>query len=249
MQKPRTLFFGILFIILGITTQSMAAKMVDHSLFAGLLDKYIASGKVNYSGLKKAEATLDTYLAILAKVDSKSLPRDEQFAFYANAYNAWTIKLILGGYPGVESIKDLGNLFKSPWKKEIASIDGKLMTLDHIEHNILRPRFMDPRVHFAINCAAKSCPPLSDKPFTGETLDQQLEQLASAFVNDSANNYLKGNTLYVSSIFKWFKSDFKAGILDFFLKYSKDDLNARLKMIKKNVKIKYLDYDWSLNGK
>jgi hypothetical protein len=227
----------------------VAGPAIDHSQFAGLLEKFVVAGKVDYAGLKEKESTLDAYLAILEKADPKSLSRDEQFAFYANAYNAWTIKLILSGYPGIQSIKDLGSLFKSPWKKKIARIDGTVMTLDHIEHNILRPRFKDPRVHFAINCAAKSCPPLSSMPFSGERLNHQLDQLTRTFVNDPNNNYLKGNTLYVSSIFKWFKTDFKGGIVDFFLKYSQDELNSRLHAIGNDVRIQYLDYDWSLNGK
>ena len=250
MRKPRGLLFSVFFIFsgMGIAGPVWAGGSIDDSLFAGLLEKYVTLGKVNYSGFKKEESTLDAYLAFLEKVDPKSLPRNEQFAFYANAYNAWTIKLILGGYPGIQSIKDLGSLFKSPWKKKIARIDGEVMTLDHIEHDILRPRFKDPRVHFAINCAAKSCPPLSRMPLSGDKLDQQLDRLTCAFVNDPNNNYLTGNTLYVSSIFKWFKSDFTDGIVDFFLKYGESDLNAKLHTIGNGIKISYLDYDWSLNG-
>ncbi len=251
IRKLRVFLFSALFISLGmgVAAPIMAGGSIDHSLFAGLLEKHVIMGKVNYSGFKKDETTLDNYLAMLEKVDPKSLPRKEQFAFYANAYNAWTIKLILNGYPGIQSIKDLGSLFKSPWKKKIARIDGEVMTLDHIEHDILRPRFKDPRVHFAINCAAKSCPPLSSRPFSGDTLNQQLDQLARAFVNDPNNNYLKGDTLYVSAIFKWFKTDFKDGIVGFFLKYSENGLNAKLCTIGNSIKISYLDYDWSLNGK
>ncbi|MEA3232045.1 MAG: DUF547 domain-containing protein [Thermodesulfobacteriota bacterium] len=250
-MRKTLMLYSTLFIFgsVSIIATSLAGNPVDHGLFAGLLGKYVRAGEVNYQGLKNDEGTLDAYLAILEAVDPQSLPRDEQFAFYANAYNAWTIKLILSGYPGVESIKDLGSLLKSPWKKKIARIDGKRMTLDQIEHDILRPRFKDPRVHFAINCAAKSCPPLSDEPFSGDTLDQQLDQLTRAFINDPNNNYLKGDVLYVSSIFKWFKTDFKDGIVNFFRKYAEGDLKTNLKAIENKIKVKYLDYDWSLNGK
>ena len=251
IRRPRLLLFSLLLIFSGMggATPVMAGDPVDHSLFAGLLEKYVIAGKVDYAGFKAEEKTLDNYLDLLSKIDPGRLSRNEQFAFYANAYNAWTIKLILSGYPGVQSIKDLGSLFKSPWKKKIARIDGRVMTLDHIEHDILRPRFKDPRVHFAINCAAKSCPPLSRTPFSGDQLDAQLDRLARAFVNDPKNNDLKGNTLYVSSIFKWFKTDFTGGIVDFFLRYSENDLNAKLRTIGNDIKISYLDYDWSLNGK
>ncbi len=251
LQKPGLLLLGILFFSAGISAASpaMAAGSVDNSLFAGLLEKYVSAGKVDYAGLKAKESILDTYLAVLEKVDSKSLSRDERFAFYVNAYNAWTIKLILSGYPEVRSIKDLGTFFKSPWKKKIARIGGTIMTLDHIEHDILRPQFQDPRVHFAINCAAKSCPPLASRPFSGDQLDAQLDSRARAFINNPKSNYLKGQTLYVSAIFKWFETDFKDGIVDFFLKYSQNELKSRLHAIGNDVNIQYLNYDWSLNGK
>jgi hypothetical protein len=237
------------FLIMGLITAASAAQGVDHSLYAGLLKKYVKGGVVNYKGIKNEEATLDQYLKVLEKTDTKALPRNEQFAFYVNAYNAWTIKLILSGYPGITSIKDLGSLFKSPWKKKICRIDGRIITLDDIEHNILRPRFKDPRVHFAINCAAKSCPPLRSGPYRGGELDQQLDEMAAAFINDPSKNRLEGNTLYVSKIFDWFEEDFNGDILAFFLKFTKEDLKEQLEASQEKIKVKYLDYDWSLNGK
>ncbi len=237
------------FLIMGLTTTTLAAQGVDHSLYAGLLEKYVKDGVVNYQGFKNEESVLDKYLKILEEVDSKILSRNEQFAFYANAYNAWTIKLILSGYPGIKSIKDLGSLFKSPWKKKICRIDGKIITLDDIEHNILRPRFKDPRVHFAINCAAKSCPPVRSEPYRGGELDQQLDEMTRAFINDLKSNRLEGHTLYVSSILKWFAEDFDKDIVGFFLKYAKGDLKEQLEANKEKIRVKYLDYDWSLNGK
>ena len=237
------------FLIVGLTTTAIAVQEIDHSLYAGLLKKYVKDGVVNYQGFKNEESVLDKYLKVLEAVDSKILSRNEQFAFYINAYNAWTIKLILSGYPGIRSIKDMGSLFKSPWKKKISRIDGKIITLDDIEHNILRPRFKDPRVHFAINCAAKSCPPLRSEPYREGELDQQLDEMTRAFINDLENNRLEDHTLYVSSIFKWFKEDFNKDIIDFFLKYAKGDLKEQLEANKEKIKVKYLDYDWSLNGK
>jgi len=237
------------FLIMGLTTTAFAVQGVDHSLYSGLLKKYVKDGVVNYQGFKNEESVLDKYLKVLEAVDSKTLSRNEQFAFFINAYNAWTIKLILSGYPGIRSIKDMGSLFKSPWKKKISRIDGKIITLDDIEHNILRPRFKDPRVHFAINCAAKSCPPLRSEPYRVGDLEQQLEEMTRAFINDLKNNRLEDNTLYVSSIFKWFKEDFNKNIIDFFLKYAKEDLKEQLEANKEKINVKYLDYDWSLNGK
>jgi len=237
------------FLIISLTTTASANQGVENSLYAGLLKKYVKDGVVNYQGFKNEESVLDKYLKVLEDVDSKILSRNEQFAFYVNAYNAWTIKLILSGYPGIKSIKNLGSLFKGPWKKKICRIDGKIITLDDIEHNILRPRFKDPRVHFAINCAAKSCPPLRSEPYNVGDLEQQLDEMTEAFINDLENNHLEDYTLYVSSIFKWFKEDFNKDIIGFFLKYTKGDLKRQLEVRRGKIKVKYLDYDWSLNGK
>ena len=235
--------------IMGLTTTVLAVQGVDNSLYAGLIEKYVKDGVVNYQGFENEESVFDKYLKVLEEVDSKMLSREEQFAFYINAYNAWTIKLILTGYPGVKSIKDLGSFFSSPWKKKICLIDGKIITLDDIEHNILRPRFKDPRVHFAINCAAKSCPPLRSEPYRGGKLDQQLNEMASAFINDPSRNRLEENKLYVSKIFDWFEEDFNRDIPGFFLKYAKGDLKEQLEAGRGKIRVKYLDYDWSLNGK
>lgn len=226
-----------------------SSEVVDNSIYAELLEGHLKDGLVDYQGLKNDEAKLDRYLEMLEKVDTKKLSRNEQFAFYANAYNAWTIKLILSGYPGVKSIKDLGSIFKSPWKKKICRIDNNIITLDDIEHDILRPRFKDPRVHFAINCAARSCPPLRFEPYQGSVLDKQLDEQAEAFVNNSASNRLEGSILYASKIFDWFEEDFNNDIIDFFTKYAKGDLKKGLEANKGKIKIKYLHYDWSLNGK
>jgi len=237
------------FLITGLVTSGWSTQAVDNSIYAELLGKYVKDGVVAYEGLKNDEAKLDQYLKILEETDNKALSRNEQFAFYVNAYNAWTIKLILSGYPGIKSIKDLGSLFKSPWKKKICRIDGKIITLDDIEHNILRPSFKDPRVHFAINCAAKSCPPLRSEPYREGELDQQLDEMTRAFINDLENNRLEDYTLHVSSIFKWFAEDFNKDIIGFFLKYAKGDLKRQLEARRGKIKVKYLDYDWSLNGK
>ena len=159
IKKEKIYIIITMIILIGTTGGDAFCAVVDNSIFADLLKEYVKDGAVDYAGFKKDESRLDAYLKVLEGVNTGTLDRDAQFAFYVNAYNAWTIKLILSGYPGVESIKDLGSVFKSPWKKEIVRIDGDLVTLDHVEHEILRPRFKDARVHFAINCASKGCPP------------------------------------------------------------------------------------------
>ena len=226
-----------------------AAPPVDNSIYAELLTKYVANGYVNYAGFKRDETRLDQYLEVLEQVDPERLPREEQFAFYINAYNAWTIKLILTGYPGVTSIKDLGSLLQSPWKKEFVRIHGKTLTLDDIEHGILRPRFKDPRVHFAIVCASKSCPPLIAEPYLGASLDAQLNRSTRDFLNTPANYRLDRNTFWVSSIFKWFAEDFNKDVVGFYAKYAEADLKKSLETNRGRIEVKYLDYDWSLNGK
>lgn len=128
-------------------------------------------------------------------------------------------------------------------------IDGDVFTLDDIEHNILRPRFKDPRVHFAINCEALSCPPLGSEPYVGSTIDQQLNHASTAFINNPKRNYLEDNTLYISKMFRWFSEDFDKDVIGFLIKYAKEDLKKELVAKKSKIKIKYLDYDWSLNGK
>jgi len=222
---------------------------VDNTLYAELLEKYVRDGVVDYQGFKNEEAKLDRYLKVLEDTDPKALPRDERFAFYVNAYNAWTIKLILSAYPDIQSIKDLGSLFRSPWKKKIARIDGNVITLDTIEHEILRPRFKDPRIHFVVNCASKSCPPLRSEPYRGDVLDRQLTEMTEAFINDPEHNRLQGKTLYVSSIFKWYSEDFNEDIVGFFTRYARGELRENLVKSAGVIEVEYLDYDWSLNGK
>ena len=253
MNRPRFIRTGILFLCVlwgsvGIVRQGWPTVTVDHSIYALLLQQYVKNSRVDYQGFKKEEEKLNQYLKVLEKTDSKTLSRNEQFAFYVNAYNAWTIKLILSGYPGIKSIKDLGSFFQSPWEKKLCRIDGKTLTLDDIEHKILRPRFQDPRVHFAINCASKSCPPLLSDPYRGSILDQQLDSTVRAFINDPAKTYLNGTTLYVSKIFKWFAKDFNDDVIGFIKKYANGNLKKRLASKQGTIVINYLDYDWSLNG-
>ena len=226
-----------------------ASMTVDHSIFDRLLARHVSNGVVDYKGFQQDEKQLDAYLALLARVDPDQLERNERFAFYINLYNAWTIKLVLSRYPDLHSIKDLGSWFKSPWQKKIVKLNGRAVTLDHIEHDILRPQFKDARVHFAINCASKSCPPLMARAYTGADLDQQLDQAARAFINDGHNNYLKGRTLYLSRIFKWFGEDFKPSVVDFVLKYAQGDFARGLREHRADLKIEYLEYDWSLNSR
>jgi len=239
----------IAFILFFATTLSLSwaeENAVDNSLYAELLQKYVQDGGVDYKGLKTEEQKLDQYLDILNKTNPENLSRDERLAFYINAYNAYTLKLILEHYP-VESIKDIGGFFSKPWSIEFAKVGGKTLTLDEIEHDIIRPRFQDARVHFAVNCASKSCPPLISEPYSGDKVDQQLEENTRAFLNDPQHTYLEGDTLWVSRIFKWFGGDFNDDPLSFVLKFAEGEFKERLEARKDEIEVEYLDYDWSLN--
>ena len=250
--RKRLFFIGLLTFwaaALAVSSPARGETGVDNSLYARLLNQYVNQGVVDYRGIKNEEMILDQYLKVLENTDSRKLSRSEQFAFYVNAYNAWTIKLILSAYPGLKSIKELGGFLSTPWKKKIARIEGEVLTLDAIEHDILRKQFKDPRVHFAVNCASQGCPPLRPEPYQGNSLNRQLEEMTAAFLNDPSRNYLDGNTLYVSSIFKWFAEDFNNDVVGYFLKYARADLKKRLEDNRDKIKIKYLEYDWSLNGR
>ncbi len=243
------LILGMFFLLFPGDSGAENTQKTDHGIYAELLAIYVQNGVVDYAGFKKDEKKLDRYLKLFESTDVHKLSRDDQMAFYVNAYNAWTIKLILSGYPGVESIKDLGGFFSGPWKKKFVNLNGKVVTLDHVEHDILRPTFKDPRVHFAVNCASKSCPPLIAEPYDGSRLDEQLDRSTREFINDPKNNYLAGDKLYVSSIFKWFSEDFNDNVIGFFIKYADEPLRKQLQARQGLIKVKYLDYDWSLNGR
>ncbi len=246
MTFIRPLVFVFLIFSAGGLDAARAGK-VDNAIFASLLSAYVKQGRVDYKGIQENEKKLDQYLEVLASIETGGLTKDGQMAFYINAYNAWTIKLILSRYPDLESIKDIGTLFKSPWKKKIVKVNKTVYTLDEIEHAILRPRFKDPRVHFAVNCASKGCPPLISEPYDAQKLNVQLDRSTAAFINNPGFNRLEGDTLKVSSIFKWFSKDFNEDIKGFFLKYAEADLKAGLSKNTEKIKIRYLKYDWTLN--
>lgn len=249
-RQRRTMKYALLscLLLLGFVSISWSGKTVDHSLYGELLKKYVKDDVVDYQGLKAEEAKLDQYLNLLDGTKPDQLPRDEQLALYINAYNAYTLKLILKNYP-VDSIKDIGGWFSGPWKIRFCKIGGKTLTLDEVEHDIIRPRFKDPRVHFAVNCASKGCPPLRSEPYQGSILNEQLDASTRDFLNNPERNRLEGNTLYVSKIFKWFADDFKGDVVGFFLTHAEEDLKNRLLAKRDQIEIEYLHYGWGLNGK
>ena len=212
----------------------------NHKLFDGFLGAHVSSGgTVNYSGMKKKEADLDAYFTSLEKTKiTTAWSRNDKLAFWINTYNAYTIKLILNNYP-VNKITDL--YAGKPWDYKWIKLDGKTLSLNNIENDIIRPDFKDPRIHFAVNCAAKSCPPILKSAFTASNLEKQLESQTKKFINNNQYNTLGKSEIVVSKIFDWYGSDF-GNVASFISRYA--DIT-----VKPTAKVKFNEYDWSLNGK
>ncbi|APG65266.1 hypothetical protein LPB136_07850 [Tenacibaculum todarodis] len=232
--------------ITAILLMLFVSASAQTSTFNELLQKHVSKqGNVDYKGLKTNETKLDSYLNYLATTTpDKSWSTNKQKAFWINAYNAYTLKLILSNYPlkSITDIKEKGNI---AWKIPFVKVGKKTYTLDHLEHKILRKDLFDPRVHVGVNCASGSCPKLHNKAFTEENINAELDKLMVAFVNDSNKNKLnKKSTVHLSEIFNWFKEDFTkdGSVIDFINKYASEKVNT-------DAKIHYLPYDWNLNGK
>lgn len=224
---------------------------ISHEQWSALLKKHVApEGWVDYEGFIKDSAQLNAYLELLSNnpPNKKEWPEKEWMVYWINAYNAFTVKLIVDHYP-VSSIRDIGPKMSIPlvntvWHMDFFRIGGKDMDLDHIEHDILREEG-DPRIHFAINCASVSCPKLRTEAYTAEELDRQLNDQASYFINKSGKNKIDKDSVVISKIFKWFTGDFKTkntGLIDFLNRFSAVEISE-------DAEIDYMDYDWSLNEK
>lgn len=232
----------IITFILTIALTNVYSQTAD---FNALLKAHVTeTGFVDYKSLKKNETKLDVYLTYLNKTSpSKDWSADKEKAFWINVYNAYTLKIILENYP-LKSITSISNKGKSAWKTSFVKVGGKTYTLDHVEHEILRKKFKDPRIHVGVNCASGSCPKLGNMAFTEANIDSELERLMKEFINDPTRNKLSAKKVEISEIFNWFKGDFTAdgSVIDYLNRYAKTPVN-------KKAKIKYLTYDWSLNGK
>ncbi len=238
-------------VLLAVLLLGLPARADDaETLYADLLRQAVSDGLVDYQILKAREGQLDAYLAAQAAVDPASLDKGSRIAFYINLYNAATLKLILEYSPGIRSIKEAGSLVRSPWKRKFIRLSGQTVSLDHIEHGLLRPEARDPRIHFAVNCASKSCPPLAAAPYRGDTLDSALDAATRAFVNNPGNTYFMGDTLHVSRIFDWYADDFggEPGVWDFIRRHA-DPALARPMDGAMRRRLVYDPYDWSLNGR
>ena len=241
-----------------------ATQVVDHGAWDKLLKTYVVAGpdglnRVRYKAFKAGgHGALKSYIKRLERVRPTTLARAEQYAYWVNLYNAKTIDVVLASYP-VKSIRDIsinegliGFLKKSvgkggPWKAKIMTVEGEKLSLDDIEHGILRPVFRDPRVHYAVNCASVGCPNLQKAAFTGANLEKLLDAGATAYINSPRGFQISGRQVTASSIYSWFVEDFGGnarGVLKHAAKYAKP---ALAKKLSRALSISDYAYDWSLN--
>ena len=262
-RRREALTFVVLLIIfpLGVNAE------FDHESWNELLKKHVvvlADGQatqVNYEAMLEDRIAITQYLEELASIsrgefDAWSIP--EQLAFLINAYNAWTIELILSEYSGLRSIRQIGLLPFSAWRRKIVRLFDEQHSLDEIEHGMIRGWgiYNEPRIHFAVNCAAIGCPALRAEAYLGNSLDQQLEENTKLFLSDRTRNYYLDGQLYVSSIFNWYEEDFEQGwrginsVSEFLLNYVTElglDSDGIKFLEQGRIRIRYLRYDWELN--
>ncbi len=219
---------------------------VDHSVWNGFLSSYVSrSGdgvnRVNYRAAKPAQGTLKRYLGSMMALEPTALTRDAAMAYWINLYNAKTVDLILDNYP-VSSIRDIGGGFfsRGPWDDDAVQVSGRTLSLNDIEHGILRPIWRDPRIHYAVNCASIGCPNLRTSAFTASALQTDLDQAARDYVTHPRGAQATSRGLVVSSIFKWYQEDFggtDAGVIAHLAQYGGPS----------GSKIHDDQYDWALN--
>lgn len=241
-----------------------AKARVDHAAWSMLLQEFLVKGsdgvnRIAYASFKETkQPSLKNYVKSLERIDPRTLSRPEQFAYWVNLYNAKTVDVVLDRYP-VASIRDISispglfDLLKQsvgaggPWKAEILAVAGVALSLDNIEHDILRPIFKDPRVHYVINCASYGCPNLPSEALTPANLEAQLDAGARAYINHPRGFDVTSGQVTASSIYQWFQADFggsSEAVLQHAAKYAEPSLKNRLRGI---TTIDSYRYDWSLN--
>ncbi|KXJ49580.1 MAG: hypothetical protein AXW17_00305 [Colwellia sp. Phe_37] len=267
ITRAKVLPLVVLLMLSAVFSAVTTAQEALHQPWQALLTQHVSpineghSSQVNYAGMKTDHAKLTAYLTALGKIDKQTFeqwPALQQLSFLINAYNAWTVELILSAYPDIKSIKDLGSFFSSPWSKKFIPLLGETRSLDNIEHELIRGdnKYGDPRIHFAVNCASIGCPALREEAYTAEKLEQQLEQQTVRFLSDKTRNRFNKAEMELSSIFKWYQEDFSLGfrasdsLSAFILLYAESlglmpEQQALLKA--KKMDVDYLPYDWQLN--
>ncbi len=226
-------------IVLLLISATSFAQNFDYKNYNQFLGKYVSDkGNVNYDKIKTNKTELDAIIKQFEKLQpSEKWTKNEKLAYYINAYNVYTLKVVIDNYP-TKSIKDIDNA----WDKKLVQSGKSKISLSDVEHKILR-KMNEPRIHFAINCASFSCPNLLNEAYLPETLNKQLETVTKAFINDKTKNIITANEVKISEIFNWFGGDFKTkktSVIDFINTYSTVKID-------KKAKIKFLDYNWNLN--
>ena len=271
LQRRHWLLAGAALAMSLAARESAAAQAFDHShaAWTTLLKRHVVllrggqASQLRYAGFLAERALLRTYLDSLSAVSQAAFDgstKPQQQAFLINAYNAYTVELILTRYPDLKSIKDLGSVFSSPWKPKWIDLLGTRVSLDDIEHAMLRRRgaYDDPRVHFALNCASIGCPMLREEAFVPERLEAQLEQQAERFMADRTRNRwnVQRQRLELSKIFDWYGEDFRLGhrgigsLAAFAARYADrlaDTPADRDRIRAGTPDVAFLDYDWALN--
>ncbi|MCP3871241.1 MAG: DUF547 domain-containing protein [Gammaproteobacteria bacterium] len=235
-----------------------SSRQVDHSLWESILRRHVKTdsegiNRLDYGGLNQnSRSDLERYLDQLAAVPVSALKRREQLAYWINLYNALTVRTVVEAFP-VKSIRDIDitpGLFKDgPWGKQLIEVDGEPLTLNDIEHRILRPFWDEPRIHYAVNCASIGCPNLAVSAYRAATMEAMLDSGARDYINSSRGVRWDGDRLIVSSIYAWFQVDFDgndAGILEHLKRYAEPGLKKRLSGVSK---IHNHEYDWRLNDR
>jgi len=233
-----------------------ANAVIDHGAWDAFLAAYVSEAEDGVNRVAYARVTdtdkeaLGAYVARLAAIPISRYDRAEQRAYWINSYNALTVQIILDHYP-VESIREIdispGLFADGPWDKTLVQVEGVAISLNDIEHRILRPIWRDPRLHYAVNCASVGCPNLQPVAFTAANAESLLESAARAYINHPRGARIVGGDLAVSSIYVWFQEDFgngDAGVIAHVRQYADPDLAAGLNAIKR---ISGHDYDWHLN--
>jgi hypothetical protein len=227
------------------------ALAFDHAPWDALLKRHVVvfdegrASQLRYAAISSERAALQAYLRGLAAVrvdEFEAWPRAEQMAFLINAYNAFTVEKVLTRYPDLASIRDFGIVFGNPFRDRFFSLLGEPFSLDRIEHEVLRKRYADPRIHYAVNCASVGCPMLREEAYVAVRLERQLDEQALRFLSDRTRNRVRGGRLEVSRIFDWFREDFEPRET-YFVRYA-----AALGLPPgAPPPLAFLDYDWSLN--
>jgi hypothetical protein len=220
-------------------TVNCFSQKFNYANYNSFLAKYVSEkGNVNYEKIKKNKAELETILDEFSnnQPTNKDWSKKEELAYFINTYNIYTLKVVVENYP-TKSIKDINNA----WDEKLIPSYKASLSLSDVEHKILR-KMNEPRIHFAINCASISCPNLENKAFEPATLENQLELATKSFINDKTKNMFSEKEIKISEIFNWFASDFKVNgsVIDYINKYATTKID-------KKAKLKYLEYNWSLN--